>query len=467
MISPLTTNHLDPMVLSFRLSLSILLHLHPLFSASAYAHWTVNSLPGFSGDLPFSLETGYVGVGDREEFQLFYYFVKTYSNPKTDPLILWLTGGPRCSSLSGLAFESGPINFEGELKEGSLPQVLINPYSWTQNSSIIYLDLPVGTGFSYTKTSQDHKSGDHEQVQHSLQFLKKWFDDHPEFISNPFYIAGNSYSGMIVPIVALQILEGTYKHIFSFINFQGYILGNPFTIPHASENFRILFARNMALISDELYESLETSCQGEYVNIDPNNVECLKHYDTYTKCASVVKQGCILWPKCPSLKEPQTRFGQRRSLKSSLVGQRCRQYDAILAYYWANNDQVRKALHIHEGSIGEWIRCRGKEYYNFELTSAFPYHVNLSSKGYRSLIYSGDHDMVVPHMETHAWIKALNYSVVDDWRPWFIDDEVGGYTRSFANNMTFVTVKGGGHTPEYLREESSIVFKRWIIGESL
>ncbi|XP_031740047.1 serine carboxypeptidase-like 18 isoform X6 [Cucumis sativus] len=402
MISPLTTNHLDPMVLSFRLSLSILLHLHPLFSASAYAHWTVNSLPGFSGDLPFSLETGYVGVGDREEFQLFYYFVKTYSNPKTDPLILWLTGGPRCSSLSGLAFESGPINFEGELKEGSLPQVLINPYSWTQNSSIIYLDLPVGTGFSYTKTSQDHKSGDHEQVQHSLQFLKKWFDDHPEFISNPFYIAGNSYSGMIVPIVALQILEGTYKHIFSFINFQGYILGNPFTIPHASENFRILFARNMALISDELYE----------------------------------------------------------------------QYDAILAYYWANNDQVRKALHIHEGSIGEWIRCRGKEYYNFELTSAFPYHVNLSSKGYRSLIYScfeysGDHDMVVPHMETHAWIKALNYSVVDDWRPWFIDDEVGGYTRSFANNMTFVTVKGGGHTPEYLREESSIVFKRWIIGESL
>ncbi|XP_031740046.1 serine carboxypeptidase-like 18 isoform X5 [Cucumis sativus] len=410
MISPLTTNHLDPMVLSFRLSLSILLHLHPLFSASAYAHWTVNSLPGFSGDLPFSLETGYVGVGDREEFQLFYYFVKTYSNPKTDPLILWLTGGPRCSSLSGLAFESGPINFEGELKEGSLPQVLINPYSWTQNSSIIYLDLPVGTGFSYTKTSQDHKSGDHEQVQHSLQFLKKWFDDHPEFISNPFYIAGNSYSGMIVPIVALQILEGTYKHIFSFINFQGYILGNPFTIPHASENFRILFARNMALISDELYESLETSCQGEYVNIDPNNVECLKHYDTYTKCASVVKQGCILWPKCPSLKEPQT------------------------------------------SNMMPYLPTIGLTMTKFEK---------------HSIYMSGDHDMVVPHMETHAWIKALNYSVVDDWRPWFIDDEVGGYTRSFANNMTFVTVKGGGHTPEYLREESSIVFKRWIIGESL
>ncbi|XP_031740050.1 serine carboxypeptidase-like 1 isoform X3 [Cucumis sativus] len=367
------------MLLSFRFSLSILFLLH-VFSAHANSHWTVNSLPGFSGELPFSLETGYVGVGDWEEFQLFYYFIKSYSNPKTDPLVLWLTGGPGCSALSGLAFESGPINFEGELKEGSLPRVLINPYSWTQ----------------------------------------------------------------------------------------GYILGNPITIPHANENCQIPFAHNMALISDELYQSLEASCQGEYVNIDPNNVECLKHYDTFTKCTSVVRDSCILWSKCSSLKEPQTKSGQRRSLINSIfVGQRCREHDAILAYYWANNDEVQKALHIHEGSIGEWIRCRGKEYYNFEMTSVFPYHVNLSSKGYRSLIYSGDHDMVVPHMETHAWIKALNYSIVDDWRPWFIEDEVGGYTRSFANNMTFVTVKGGGHTPEYLREESSIVFKRWIVGEWL
>ncbi|KAE8649887.1 hypothetical protein Csa_012584 [Cucumis sativus] len=160
-------------------------------------------------------------------------------------------------------------------------------------------------------------------------------------------------------------------------------------------------------------------------------------------------------------------MSNRRSLNSISVNRKCRQYDAILAYRWANHDQVQKALHIHEGSIEEWIRCRKNEYYNYELTSVFSYHVNLSSKGYRSLIYSGDHDMQVSHMETRAWIKALNYSIVDDWRPWFMEDEVGGYTRSFANNMAFVTVKGGGHTPEYAREESSIVFKRWIIRESL
>ncbi|CAK9317071.1 unnamed protein product [Citrullus colocynthis] len=449
----------------------VLFQISSAVGAGTRSYWTVKSLPGLSGPLPFELETGYVGVGNPEEFQLFYYFIKSYGNPKTDPLILWLTGGPRCSTLSGIAFESGPINFEGEPKNGSIPQIILNPYSWTKKSSIIYIDLPVGTGFSYAKTSKDHKSGDYEQVYHSLQFLRKWWVDHPEFISNPFYVAGDSYAGMIVPVVVKEILEGNYKHIFPFINFQGYILGNPITTPRSNKNFEIPFAHNMALISDELFESLKTSCQGEYVNIDPNNVECLRYHDMFKKCTSTVLDACILWPKCSSLKEPDVSepnmSGTHRSLYNVPVDRRCRVYDYLLAYYWANNDQVRKALHIHEGSIGEWIRCRDRHHYNVELDSVFPYHVNLSSKGYRSLVYSGDHDMIVSHMDTQAWIKSLNYSIVDDWRPWYIEDEVAGYTRSFANKMTFATIKGGGHTAEYKRKECSILFNRWIVGESL
>ncbi|GMP52477.1 hypothetical protein CsSME_00018268 [Camellia sinensis var. sinensis] len=64
----------------------------------------VKYLPGFDGELPFKLETGYIGVDDSE---LFYYFIESEGNPQDDPLFLWLTGGPGCTSFSGLLYEVG------------------------------------------------------------------------------------------------------------------------------------------------------------------------------------------------------------------------------------------------------------------------------------------------------------------------------------------------------------------------
>jgi len=133
----------------------------------------VNSLPGFQGPLPFELETGYVGVDESEDVQLFYYFVKSESNPKEDPLLLWLSGGPGCSSFYGLIYEIGPLYFKAMQKDGSLPELVLNPNSWSKVASIIYLDLPVGTGFSYARTSLASYSTDLQASDQAYQFLRK------------------------------------------------------------------------------------------------------------------------------------------------------------------------------------------------------------------------------------------------------------------------------------------------------
>nr|KYP76679.1 Serine carboxypeptidase-like 15 [Cajanus cajan] len=71
----------------------------------------VEVLPGFEGPLPFKLETGYVGLGEsHNDMQVFYYFIKSENDPEKDPLMLWLSGGPGCSSISGLLFQFG--NFQ-------------------------------------------------------------------------------------------------------------------------------------------------------------------------------------------------------------------------------------------------------------------------------------------------------------------------------------------------------------------
>ncbi|KAL6952919.1 Serine carboxypeptidase-like 16 [Sarracenia purpurea var. burkii] len=102
-ISSLKAGKIFPFHLFFRLCL--LLANCPELGVSRSS---VRTLPGFQGPLPFELETGYVGVLEEpEDVQLFYYFVKSESDPKVDPLILWLTGGPGCSSFSGFVYEIG------------------------------------------------------------------------------------------------------------------------------------------------------------------------------------------------------------------------------------------------------------------------------------------------------------------------------------------------------------------------
>ncbi|CAK9316454.1 unnamed protein product [Citrullus colocynthis] len=452
-----------------------------VFSASASASsWTVKYLPGFSGPLPFELETGYVGVGDSEEVQLFYYFVKSQGNPQTDPLMTWLAGGPGCSAFSGLAFEIGPINFKVEPYNGTVPQLILNPDAWTKKASILFIDSPVGTGFSYSQTLRGSKRGDFLQVEQIHQFLRKWLANHPEFISNPFYVGGDSYSGMIVPPVTQAISEGN-KHKVPLINLQGYIVGNPVSVRKTNDNSRIPYAYRLTLISAELYESLTNSCKGEYENVDPNNEECVNHVSTFKKCVGRINYWCISCPYCEDVSSaPQDKFGRRRSLYNTsqevLLATRvlpppsldCQEYKYYLSYYWANDDRVRKALHIREGTIEEWTRCQNRKNYQYDIMSVVPYHVNLSFKGYRSLVFSGDHDLMVPVIDTEAWVKSLSYPIVDDWRPWFnTEDQILGYTRTYANNMTFATIKGGGHTPEFMQTQSRIMFYRWIQGESL
>ncbi|KAF9601470.1 hypothetical protein IFM89_020237 [Coptis chinensis] len=440
---------------------SILALLHLLLflvcPPPALSYSTVTSLPGFKGSLPFQLETGYVGVGESGDVQMFYYFVKSESNPEDDPIMLWFTGGPGCSGLTGFAYEIGKLLFIFNLT--TIPKK-------DQVASIIFLDSPVGTGFSYSKAKEGSMPGDIESCDHARQFLRKWFIDHPEFLSNPVYIGGDSYSGKTVPLIFQEIVLGNEAGTQPFINLKGYLLGNPVTDSRLDNNKILPYTHRMGLISDEIYESAKRSCGGEYINVNPSNRECLKSLEAYSKCVSRINTGHILEPLCnfvsPKPKEMHKirrylRKNCRRLIDSkqaslldlqppSIPALNCRAYGDLLSYYWANDRRVRKVLQIQEGSVSDWQRCSFLQY-KHEIDSSYEYHVNLSARRFTSLIYSGDHDMIVPYLATQAWIRSLNYSIVDDWRPWLVDGQVGGL--------------GGGHTaPEYLPKECFAMFKR-------
>lgn len=167
----------------------------------------------------------------------------------------------------------------------------------------------------------------------------------------------------------------------------------------------------------------------------------------------------------------QAMYTAEAGLQLSEISTECRTAGYTMSRIWANNDTVREALGIDMRTVPSWIRCNYGILYNYttDIRSSVKHHLDVISRsGYRSLVYSGDHDMIIPFIGTQAWIRSLNFSVVDEWRPWFVDAQVSGYTRSYSNNLTFATVKGGGHTsPEFMPKQCLAMFSRWVSGDPL
>lgn len=126
------------------------------------------------------------------------------------------------------------------------------------------------------------------------------------------------------------------------------------------------------------------------------SVFCLKDFQSYTEAISGVFDSHILEPKCESDFYNQVEVPSRRLIDKAnnifspsftMPPLNCRTHAYFLSPYWANDDNVRKALHIRKGSIGEWNRCNYDIPFKQEILDSFPYHANLSRKGFRSLIY--------------------------------------------------------------------------------
>ncbi|OWM62741.1 hypothetical protein CDL15_Pgr020035 [Punica granatum] len=250
------------------LVVSLLCLSFALTSRSAPEEALVTHLPGFNGSFPSKHYSGYVMVDPSTGKRLFYYFVLSERIPSKDPVVLWLNGGPGCSSFDGFVYEHGPFNFEQT--NGGLPKLQLNQNSWSKVSNIIYLDSPAGVGFSYANTTAAYKTGDNETALDSHTFLFKWFELYPEFLSNPFFIAGESYAGVYVPTLAFQVAEGIASGVKPALNFKGYLVGNGVTDEEFDGNALIPFAHGMALISNEMYQAVNKACNGSYYNPTTN-----------------------------------------------------------------------------------------------------------------------------------------------------------------------------------------------------
>ncbi|XP_021301037.1 serine carboxypeptidase-like 20 [Herrania umbratica] len=472
---------------------------------SAPENALVTQLPGFAGTFLSKHYSGYVNIDQSHGKNLFYYFVESERKPSEDPVVLWLNGGPGCSSFDGFVYEHGPFNFEAAKTSGSLPQLHLNLYSWSKVSNIIYLDSPVGVGLSYSKNQSDYVTGDLQTATDTHAFLLKWFQLYPEFLSNPFFIAGESYAGVYVPTLSYEVVKGIDAGAKPVINFKGYLVGNGVTDDEFDGDALVPFAHGMGLISDDLYEEVKNECRDNFYSPLSDTCESkLQKVDEDIRGLNVynILEPCYHEPETPETADVKIRlpssfrklgetdrplavrkrmFGRAWPLRAPvrdgivptwpqlLNSQSIPCTDDEIATKWLNDAAVRKAIHAEEETvIGTWQLCTDNILYDHDAGSMIKYHKNLTSAGYRALIFSGDHDMCVPFTGSQAWTRSIGYEIVDEWRPWTSHGQVAGYLQGYENNLTFLTIKGAGHTvPEYKPREALDFYSRFLAGKPI
>ncbi|KAL1210523.1 Serine carboxypeptidase 24 [Cardamine amara subsp. amara] len=442
-------------------------------SASSYSREQekdrIKVLPG-QPKVAFSQFSGYVNVNESHERSLFYWLTESSSpSPHTKPLLLWLNGGPGCSSIAyGASEEIGPFRIN---KTSS--NLYLNKFSWNKDANLLFLESPAGVGFSYTNTSSDLKdSGDEQTAQDNLIFLIKWLSKFPQYKYRDFYIAGESYAGHYVPQLAKKIHD--YNKGFSkpIINLKGFMVGNAVTDNEYDNIGTVTYWWTHAIISDRTYKSILKNCN---FTADKVSDDC----DTSVNYAmnhefGDIDQYSIYTPTCVAAKQKKNNTGFFLRMKNTLLRRRfVSGYDPCTESYaekYFNRRDVQRAMHANVTGIRyKWTACSDVLIKNWKdsAKTMLPVYKELAASGLRIWIFSGDTDSVVPVTATRFSLSHLNLPVKIRWHPWYSGNQVGGWTEVYKG-LTFATVRGAGHeVPLFEPKRAFILFRSFLAGKEL
>eukprot|EP01138_Halocafeteria_seosinensis_P013962 gb/GECG01014257.1/.p1 GENE.gb/GECG01014257.1/~~gb/GECG01014257.1/.p1 ORF type:complete len:508 (+),score=49.11 gb/GECG01014257.1/:1-1524(+) len=482
-----------------------------------YAPHKISNLPGWNPSNPtFDQYAGYVTVNESHGRALFYWLTESEKNPSEDPLVIWLNGGPGCSSVGGgLMSELGPFYPH---ENGTL---VPNPWAWNQIANLLFIESPAGVGFSYSNTSSDYKVGDKRTSEDLYTFLVRFLQMYPEFQKNPVYISGESYGGHYVPNFAHTIVTNQKNNPSININFKGFMVGNAWTVAEIDNTgaafywwshginyddafFGILQNCNMSNVGPlkksktlrSAYKLLEEAqkegqsfdegdCQ-HYQDLAMQQMGNINIYDIYVDvCNSqdeAVANHANQLLKYLGRKDGQNtelpapgsglrRSGARRLAGSDGADGGSKNYDPCISNKvskYLNRQDVQDAIHAR--NLGRpWRDCSNIVDYSREslLSSMLPVYRDLLKANIQMMVYSGDVDAIVPITGTRAWLEVLDLPVKSGWRSYTVDGQVGGYTLEYEG-LTFTSVRNAGHMVPYMQQSRALhIFTQFLKNEPM
>ena len=131
---------------------------------------------------------------------LFFWFFEANENPETAPVVLWLNGGPGTVSTLGLFYEMGPYRINSDLS------LTTNPYAWTKKVNMVFLDQPIGVGFSVHDPDVPLPTNETMVANAVYEALLEFFRLFPEYQQRPFYVTGTVHENTVACLALTQSL---------------------------------------------------------------------------------------------------------------------------------------------------------------------------------------------------------------------------------------------------------------------
>ncbi|KAM4664841.1 retinoid-inducible serine carboxypeptidase [Discoglossus pictus] len=396
---------------------------------------------------------GYVAVRSNAYMFWWLYHADHPSLSYTElPLVMWLQGGPGASGTGFGNFEEiGPL--DTDLKPRNT--------SWLQAASLLFVDNPVGTGFSYTTDSSALAKDVDTVASDMMVLLKQFFESKPEFQKIPFYIFSESYGGKMTAAISLALYKGVQARSIK-CNFVGAALGDSWISPIDSVltwgpylySISLLDEGGLADVQQSANEVLEAMKQGQYEratelwsqteDVIEENTDGVSFYNILTKDSPMAKNPFKANPKLKTmylgkLYQRHVQPMQKRSLNELMNGPIREKLKIIpKSISWGG-----QAAEVFSSMAGDFMKPVIDT-----VDELLAVNVNVT-------VYNGQLDLIVDTVGQENWVKQLKWPKLDQFKKqkWTAlhvcpeSSETAAFYKSYENFSFYWILKAGHMVP--------------------
>lgn len=403
-----------------------------------------------TGSNNYQTEIGNLPI--RNGSSMFYQLVSAENSTfydTTKPLVIWLQGGPGCSSMFGLYTEIGPFVVGPNKTNTTNFSITINPNTYAKESHLLFIDNPLGVGFSLLNNQTATRYAQEAALDFEI-FLQKFFENHSMLKNSDLYLFGESYAGHYIPAFAAQILSNKANNHLP--NIVGIAIGDGWTDPIRQAVGYDSYAYSLGLISkfrrndyrrasSHLFEAIE---QGKYP-------EASGLFDYVTGNVA---------PAIPSLTDGINIYNYRQYP----IGNGMDDLSIFL-----NDNQTKQQFEIPENF--NYVACNDTMYLDFydDISRSYKENITyvLNQKNTKVLLYNGQNDIIVNTPSAENWIYSLKWDGAEKLlyskkKFWNVNGKTVGTVKN-VDSLTWVFVRNAGHmVPTDQPENAREMINRWI-----